>query len=108
MCVDRRVISRRRTEARRPIMRRLTIAVAAIWAIGLWGCSSHQLSSAPGNTGPQLPGLVKQGSGLKPWIKQTGKVPITWTQVTLKPPISQYSTDIVEGADNNQWFIDYY
>jgi streptogramin lyase len=89
-------------------MRRLTIAAAAIWVIGLWGCSSHQLSSAPGNTGSELPGAMKQGSGLNPWIKQKDRAPINWTQVTTKPPISTYYTDIVSGPDTNQWFIDYY
>jgi streptogramin lyase len=89
-------------------MRGLTIAAAAIWVIGFWGCNSHQLSSAPGNTGAELPGVMKQGSGLNPWIKQKGKAPINWTQVTTKPPISTYYTDIVSGPDTNQWFIDYY
>jgi streptogramin lyase len=89
-------------------MRGLTIAVAAISAIGLCSCSSHELSNAPGNTVSGFPGLMRQGSGPNPWIKQKGKAPINWTQVTTKPPISTYYTDIVEGPDANQWFIDYY
>lgn len=89
-------------------MRKLTIAVAAISAIGLWGCSGHQLTSTPRNAGSELSGLMNQGIGPNPRIKQTGKAPINWMQVKPKPPISTYYTDIVAGPDANQWFIDYY
>src|ERR1700681_2718575 len=78
------------------------ICIGAL-CLALAGCSGHQAAPVP-NSGKTL----SHAKPVNPFVVQTGKTPVQWTQFAWGDTNLPHQFDtVVAGKDKNVWYTDY-